>query len=71
MKRYVMVTGEKSGGLKMVTWTLAYAVWIFIFLIPIIGIIIIITYLLKNRSQQGGKVIIDRSESQYKKLNRG
>jgi hypothetical protein len=71
MKRYIMVTGEKSGGLKMVTWTLAYAVWIFIFLIPIIGIIIIITYLLKNRSQQGGKVIIDRSEAQYKKLNRG
>jgi hypothetical protein len=66
-----MVTGAKGGGLKLVTWMLAYAVWIFIFLIPIIGIIIIITYLLKNRSQQGGTIIIDRSYAQYKKLKRG
>ena len=71
MRSNLMVTGEKGGGLKLITWTLAYAVWIFIFLIPVIGIIIIITYLLKNRSQQGGAIIIDRSYAQYKKLNRG
>lgn len=66
-----MNTAEKGRGLKLITWTLAYTVWIFIFLIPVIGIIIILMYLLKNRSQQGGAVVIDRSEAQYKKLNRG
>jgi hypothetical protein len=71
MKKYVMVAGEKGSGLKLVTWMLAYAVWIFIFLIPVIGIIIIMTYLMKNRSQQGGAVVIDRSEAHYKKLNPG
>lgn len=54
-----MVTGEKASGLKLISWILAYAVWIFIFLIPIIGIIIIIIYLMKNRAQQGGAVVID------------
>ena len=66
-----MNTAEKGSGLKLITWTLAYTVWIFIFLIPVIGIIIIAMYLLKNRSQQGGSVVIDRSEAQYKKLKRG
>jgi len=66
-----MVTGEKLRGLKLISWILAYAVWIFIFLIPIIGIIIILTYLMKNRAQQGGAVVIDRSEAPYKKLGPG
>ncbi len=42
---------QPSTPLKIVTWILAYAIWIFIFLIPIIGIVIIIVFLLKNRSK--------------------
>ena len=71
MKQQFMITGGKGGGLKMISWILAYAVWIFIFLIPIIGIVIILMYLSKNRAQQGGAVIIDRTESQYRKLKPG
>jgi len=63
-----MDIAEKGRGLKLISWILAYAVWIFIFLIPVIGIIIILMYLMKNRSQQGGAVVIDKSERQYKKL---
>ena len=66
-----MDIAEKGRGLKLISWILAYAVWIFIFLIPVIGIIIILMYLMKNRSQQGGAVVIDKSERQYKKLEPG
>ena len=71
MKQQFMVTGEKGRVLKLISWILAYAVWIFIFLVPIIGIILILMYLSKNRAQQGGTAIIDKSEAQYKKLNSG
>ena len=40
---------QRPNTLKIITWISAYAVWIFIFLIPIIGIIIIIMYLLRNK----------------------
>jgi hypothetical protein len=40
---------QTPGILKVTTWILAYAAWIFIFLIPIIGIILIAMYLLKNK----------------------
>lgn len=40
---------QHPSGLKVLTWITAYAAWIFIFLIPVIGIILIIIYLLKNR----------------------
>ena len=66
-----MDIAEKGRGLKLISWILAYAVWIFIFLIPVIGIIIILMYLMKNRSQQGGAVVIDKSEAQYKNLKPG
>ena len=66
-----MDIAEKGRGLKLISWILAYAVWIFIFLIPVIGIIIILMYLMKNRSQQGGAVVIDKSEAQSKKLKPG
>jgi len=71
MRSNLMVPVEKGRGLKLISWVLAYTVWIFIFLIPLIGIIIIVMYLMKNRSQKGGMVVIDKSEAQYKKLNRG
>ena len=71
MKQQFMVTGEKGRVLKLISWILAYAVWIFIFLVPIIGIVLILMYLSKNKSQRGGVVIIDKSEAQYKKLNSG
>jgi len=71
MKQQFMVTGEKGRVLKLISWVLAYAVWIFIFLVPIIGIVLILMYLSKNKSQRGGVVIIDKSEAQYKKLNSG
>ncbi|MFA5077973.1 MAG: hypothetical protein WC541_00640 [Dehalococcoidia bacterium] len=71
MKQQFTVTGEKVRGLKLISWILAYAVWIFIFLIPVIGIVLILMYLSRNRAQQGGKVIIDRSEAHYKKLKPG
>jgi len=66
-----MDIAEKGRGLKLISWILAYAVWIFIFLIPIIGIALILMYLAKNKSQQGGAVVIDKSERQYKKLEAG
>jgi len=66
-----MDIAEKGRGLKLISWILAYAVWIFIFLIPIIGIALILMYLAKNKSQQGGAVVIDKSERQYKKLEPG
>ncbi len=66
-----MNTAEKGRGLKLVSWILAYAVWIFIFLIPVIGIAVILMYLSKNKSRQGGVVVIDKSEAQYKKLKPG
>jgi len=71
MKQQFMITGGKGGGLKLISWILAYMVWIFIFLIPIIGIVIILMYLSKNRAQQRGAVITDRTEAQYKKLDSG
>ena len=71
MKQQFMVTGEKGRVLKLISWVLAYAVWIFIFLVPIIGIVLILMHLSKNKSQRGGVVIIDKSEAQYKKLNSG
>ncbi|MFA5400874.1 MAG: hypothetical protein WC169_01275 [Dehalococcoidia bacterium] len=69
MKQQIVITSEKGRGLKLISWILAYAVWIFIFLIPIIGIVIILIYLSKNRAQQRGAVITDRTQAQYKKLN--
>lgn len=71
MKQRFIVTAEKGRGLKLISWILAYTVWIFIFLIPIIGIVIILMYLSKNRAQQRGAVVIDRSEAPYKKLGPG
>ncbi|MDD5648117.1 MAG: hypothetical protein PHY03_04210 [Dehalococcoidia bacterium] len=71
MKQQFTVTGEKVRGLKLISWILAYAVWIFIFLIPVIGIVLILMYLSRNRAQQGGKIIIDSSEAPYKKLKPG
>jgi hypothetical protein len=44
---------QHSNILKTITWIMAYAVWIFIFLIPIIGIILIVMYLLKNQPKTG------------------
>jgi hypothetical protein len=44
---------QRPNTLKMITWISAYAVWIFIFLIPIIGIILIVLYLLKSRQAAG------------------
>jgi len=41
---------EKGHGLKLISWILAYAVWTFIFLIPVIGIVLVVMFLLKNRS---------------------
>ena len=38
MKRQIMVTSEKGGVLKLLSRVPAYAVRIFIFLIPIIGV---------------------------------
>lgn len=43
---------QHPGGLKIITWIMAYAVWIFIFLIPIIGIVLIVMFLLKNNKPQ-------------------
>jgi ABC-type Fe3+ transport system permease subunit len=43
---------QRSDPLKVISWILAYAVWIFIFLIPVIGIVVIVIYLLKNRSKR-------------------
>ncbi len=70
MKQQFVGTGGK-GGLKLISWILAYIVWIFIFLIPVIGIILIIMYLSKNRALPQGTVVIDRTESQHRKLNSG
>jgi len=50
-----MGTAQKDSGLKTVSWILAYAVWLFIFLLPVIGLVIIVVYLLKNRIEQSGK----------------
>jgi|GEM_PF-958572 len=71
MKAHEMVNAEKGHVLKLISWVLAYAVWIFIFLIPIIGIVLILMYLSRNRAQQGGTAIIDKSEAQYEKLRPG
>jgi hypothetical protein len=71
MKQRFIVNTEKGHGLKLISWILAYAVWIFIFLIPIIGIVLILMYLSKNRAQQRSTVVIDRTEAQYKKLISG
>ncbi len=70
MKQQFIVIGGK-GGLKLISWILAYMVWIFIFLIPVIGIILILMYLSKNRALPQGTVVIDRTESQHRKLNSG
>ncbi len=70
MKQQFILIGGK-GGLKLISWILAYMVWIFIFLIPIIGIILILMYLSKNRALPQGTVVIDRTESQHRKLNSG
>jgi hypothetical protein len=40
---------QHSNIFKTISWILAYAVWIFIFLIPIIGIVRIVMFLLKNQ----------------------
>jgi len=40
---------QHSNILKIISWILAYAVWIFIFLIPIVGIVLIVIFLLKNQ----------------------
>ena len=40
---------------KIISWILAYAVWIFIFLIPIIGIVLIVIFLLKNKARADSK----------------
>ncbi|MBN1691818.1 MAG: hypothetical protein JW901_12455 [Dehalococcoidia bacterium] len=71
MKQQPVITGGKVRGLKLISWILAYMVWIFIFLIPIIGIVMILMYLSKNRAQQGGVVVKDISEAGHKKLNSG
>ena len=47
-------TKQQSDPLKAISWILAYAVWMFIFLIPVIGIVVIVIYLLKNRSNRAG-----------------
>ena len=41
--------------LKIISWILAYTVWIFIFLIPIIGIVLIVIFLLKNKAGTDSK----------------
>jgi hypothetical protein len=41
----------QSNIFKTISWILAYAVWIFIFLIPVVGIVIIVMYLLKNQTK--------------------
>jgi hypothetical protein len=71
MRQQFVITGGKGGGLKLISWILAYMVWIFIFLIPVIGIILILMYMSKNRALPQGTVVIDRTESQHRKLNSG
>jgi hypothetical protein len=44
---------QEPNTLKIITWISAYAAWILIFLIPVIGIILIILYLLKSRRTPG------------------
>lgn len=46
---------QPSNILKIISWILAYAVWIFIFLIPIIGIVLIVIFLLKNKASIDSK----------------
>ena len=52
-RAYIMSTVEKGHGLKLISWILAYAVWLFIFLIPVLGIVVIIIFLLKNQRKSG------------------
>jgi len=40
---------QRPNTLKIITWISAYAAWILIFLIPVIGIVIIVVYLLKSK----------------------
>jgi hypothetical protein len=44
----------QSNIFKTISWILAYAVWIFIFLIPVVGIVVIVMYLLKNQKKTRG-----------------
>lgn len=46
---------QPSNIFKIISWILAYAVWIFIFLIPIIGIVLIVIFLLKNKARTDAK----------------
>ena len=47
---------QNSNIFKIISWILAYAVWIFIFLIPIVGIVVIVIFLLKNQSKSDAKI---------------
>lgn len=49
-RAYIMGTGGKWRGFELISGILAYVVWTFIFLVPIIGIIVL---LLKNKSKAG------------------
>jgi len=46
---------QNHSTLKIISWILAYAVWIFIFLIPVVGIILIVMFLLKNQLKSDAK----------------
>ena len=46
---------QHSNIFKTISWILAYAVWIFIFLIPIAGIVLIVMFLLKNQPKSDAR----------------
>ena len=50
------VVKQNPSILKAISWILAYAVWIFIFLIPVVGIVWIVIFLLKNQRKSGKQV---------------
>jgi hypothetical protein len=46
---------QHSNIFKTISWILAYAVWIFIFLIPIAGIVLNVMFLLKNQPKSDAR----------------